>query len=96
MILEFPPKDCDGNALACGDSVHFMLTNDRAKQVLTLVQITAIAQENGRWKLDGLTPFGTCVSIEGVEHVRKVQFPVPQLQEGENLVERDRKDDRPD
>jgi hypothetical protein len=85
MTLEFPPKDCDGNPLSCGDGVHFVLVGD-GKLTLMMGQIVEIAQTDSGWQVTVVNPYGERMNILGTEHLRRIHGPIPQLQEGVDLT----------
>jgi len=79
--MSFPPVDCDGTPFQCGDSVQ-IIEVEGEKFKLRTMQVIGLEQSGDIWILTGLTPYGTRVTIKGVEHVRKCRFEIPQLQEG--------------
>lgn len=71
--MTFPPVDCDGKPLECGDKIHYV-TQDRKLQ---LVEIVGVFPSNGKWALDCLTPAGLQCRLEGTEHCKKAEFGYP-------------------
>lgn len=93
MIWQFPPKDSDDRDIVCGSWVQFIMTVP--KYELQIMQVMQITQDENGWILSGLTPFGLPCTIQGVQHVKVVDLPHAQMEEGVDAT-RPVPDDRPD
>lgn len=78
-MIPFPPIDCRGLDVQCGDFVQITV----GTKLMTL-QVVAVFQRDGKWALTGLTPTGEHATIEGVEHCKVVLMP-PGIQFSEGV-----------
>ena len=76
----FPPLDSDNRPIECGAWIQFILTAPRYE--LRIMQVTQITQDDAGWILSGLTPYGLPCTIQGVQHVKVVDLPGIQVEEG--------------